>query len=429
MEVSPTFKSFITNLTIPNKEKISHRYKKITKRLNQEYWNDDSDEKHSLMIGSYGRKTAIKDVSDLDMAFILPYEVYKQYDGYEGNGQSALLQDVKNRIKKTYSDTDVKGDGQVVVIKFTDYVIEVLPVFENKNNSFTHPDSNDGGRWRITRPREEMTAIDSRNGRSNGNLKRLAKMVRAWKNKVGAPMGGLLIDTLCYNFFDSSAYDNTSYSKYDEMSRDFFDYLRSSDKDQKFWLAPGSNQQVHKSGNFVPKAKKAYNNCVAAIDAQDNNSANKKWKKVYGRYFPSATAKSESKSSIFRDTEEFIEDKVQVDIRYDLLIDCSVSQRGFQTWRLTELIRKNFPLKINKKLEFGIVHCNVPTPYTVKWKVRNVGSIAESKNMIRGQITSDGGRHKLTENTNFKGEHYVECYVIKHDICVARDRIDVPISS
>ena len=256
MEVSPTFRSFITNLTIPNKEKISYRYKKITKRLNQEYWNDDSSEKHSLMIGSYGRKTAIKDVSDLDMAFILPNEIYNKYDGYEGNGQSALLQDVKNRIKKTYSDTDVKGDGQVVVIKFTDYVIEVLPAFENKDNSFTHPDSNEGGCWRVTKPREEMTAIDSRNVRTNGNLKRLAKMVRAWKNKVGAPMGGLLIDTLCYNFFNSSTYDNTSYSKYDEMSRDFFDYLRSLDKEQKFWLAPGSNQQVYKAGNFAPKAKK-----------------------------------------------------------------------------------------------------------------------------------------------------------------------------
>jgi len=429
MEVSPTFKSFLSNLSIPNKEKISHRYKKITKTLNQEYWNDDSDEKHSLMIGSYGRKTAIKDVSDLDMAFIIPYEVYKQYDGYEGNGQSALLQDVKSRIKKTYSDTDVKGDGQVVVIKFADYVIEVLPVFENKDNSFTHPDSNDGGRWRVTRPREEVSAIDSRNKRTNGNLKKLAKMVRAWKNKVGAPLGGLLIDTLCYNFFDSSNYDNTSYSKYDAMSRDFFDYLRSLDKDQKFWRAPGSNQPVYKAGDFIPKAKKAYNNCLAAIDVQSNNSANKKWKKVYGKYFPSATAKIESRSQFFRDTEEFIESKVQVDIRYNLQIDCSVSQTGFRTWKLTELISRNLPLKINKKLEFNIILCNVPEPYMVKWKVRNVGYIAESKDMIRGQIIPDGGRHKLTEKTNFKGEHYVECYVVKNDICVARDRIDVPISS
>lgn len=30
---------------------------------------------------------------------------------------------------------------------------------------------------------------------------------------------------------------------------------------------------------------------------------------------------------------------------------------------------------------------------------------------------------------SFEGEHVVECYVLKHGIVVARDRIDVPISS
>ncbi|MGV4524107.1 nucleotide-binding domain-containing protein [Ornithobacterium rhinotracheale] len=32
------------------------------------------------------------------------------------------------------------------------------------------------------------------------------------------------------------------------------------------------------------------------------------------------------------------------------------------------------------------------------------------------------------ENTNFKGEHFVECYIIKDNTVVAIDSIDVPIS-
>jgi hypothetical protein len=32
------------------------------------------------------------------------------------------------------------------------------------------------------------------------------------------------------------------------------------------------------------------------------------------------------------------------------------------------------------------------------------------------------------ENSNFEGAHFVECYIIKDGFCVARDRIDVPIS-
>ena len=34
---------------------------------------------------------------------------------------------------------------------------------------------------------------------------------------------------------------------------------------------------------------------------------------------------------------------------------------------------------------------------------------------------------KLIENTNFAGEHWVECYIIKNGICVARDNVSVPI--
>lgn len=35
------------------------------------------------------------------------------------------------------------------------------------------------------------------------------------------------------------------------------------------------------------------------------------------------------------------------------------------------------------------------------------------------------GRH---ERTNFRGEHYVECYVVKDGVVVASDRIQVPIT-
>ncbi|MBR0340863.1 MAG: hypothetical protein IJH64_01160 [Oscillospiraceae bacterium] len=31
------------------------------------------------------------------------------------------------------------------------------------------------------------------------------------------------------------------------------------------------------------------------------------------------------------------------------------------------------------------------------------------------------------ERTDFYGPHYVECYIIKNGICVARAKVDVPI--
>jgi hypothetical protein len=66
----------------------------------------------------------------------------------------------------------------------------------------------------------------------------------------------------------------------------------------------------------------------------------------------------------------------------------------------------------------------------VKWKVLNRGDEAERRNTIRGEIISPNragnARH---ERTSFRGEHVVECYIIKDGIVVARDVIDVPIST
>lgn len=56
------------------------------------------------------------------------------------------------------------------------------------------------------------------------------------------------------------------------------------------------------------------------------------------------------------------------------------------------------------------------------------GDEARRRNMIRGQIVSDGGYCTKKETTDFRGDHMVECYVIKNEVVVARAQIEVPIS-
>ena len=432
MDVSTTFNKFLSNLSVKNASDISTKYRTITKILNRKYWGNNSETYNSLQVGSYGRGTAIHGISDLDMLFELPDSVYKRFDNHEGNGQSALLQEIRETIKKTYSTTDIKGDGQVVVVTFLGYVVEVLPAFYQSDDSYKYPDSSSGGSWKITNPRQERGEVNKVNGESSGNLKRLCKMVRAWKNAQGVPMGGLLIDTLCYNFLQKNTqYKSLGVGSYHYMVRDFFKYLSEQDKAQSYWLAPGSNQQVHRKGNFVAKAKKAYKKCLKAVSDIDKQSAYGTWKQVFGRPFPSAAQMGEKSFSenllSYKDTEEYICDKYPVDIKYGLGIECEVKQRGFQTRLLRQLQSLGLPLLINKQLEFYVALIDVPEPYDIKWKVRNVGKEAIRKDCIRGQIWNDTGKARRRESSTFEGGHFVECYVIKNNVCVARDRIDVSI--
>ncbi|MDG0811113.1 nucleotide-binding domain-containing protein [Cohnella rhizosphaerae] len=61
------------------------------------------------------------------------------------------------------------------------------------------------------------------------------------------------------------------------------------------------------------------------------------------------------------------------------------------------------------------------------WKVRNRGEEAIKRNKLRGEIVK--GTSRKVEETQFKGGHYVECYIVHNGVCVARDHIDVPIAN
>lgn len=97
--------------------------------------------------------------------------------------------------------------------------------------------------------------------------------------------------------------------------------------------------------------------------------------------------------------------------------------------RLLEMLETAVPLRADKRLTFRITDCTVPEPYEVKWKVLNRGTEAERRNMIRGAIVPSNRPKMRDERSDFRGEHVVECYIIKEGIVVARDRIDVPISN
>lgn len=292
MSVSDNFEQFCRNLRMDNETMttIQKRYRQITKRINLDYWSSTSEINHSLYVGSYGRDTEIF-TSDIDIIVELPKSTYDKFDTYLSNGQSALLKEVKGVLQKTYSTSFLKGDGQVIGINFVDGInFEIVPAFIKNDNSYTYPDTNNGGSWRTTDPRKEIAAINELNKNTNKNLKRLCRMIRAWKNKCDVPLSGVLIDTLAYKFLKEWEHKDRSYVFYDWLSRDFFEYLKDIDEDKLYWLAPGSNRYVWKKGNFQSKAKQAYNKSLEAIRSENTGfpyTAKQKWREIYGTKFPS----------------------------------------------------------------------------------------------------------------------------------------------
>lgn len=287
--IADKFEALLKNLRTQNDDKVKARRKAITKRLNQDFWGTESETDHSRYIGSYGRGTEIKGSSDVDSLFRLPYSFYSRYNSYLGNSQSALLQAIRDSTRKTYSSTDIGGDGQVVVVRFSDGIkFEILPAFRNDDGSYTHPDSNGGGSWKKTDPVSEVEAFNVSNTLYSKKVKHLARMTRAWKAKNNVPISGLLIDTLVYDFMSGWEYNDKSLMYYDWMTRDFFEYLKNQNSDQSYWSAPGSNQRVYRSGDFEYKAGQAHKAALKAIEYETQDlphTASEHWKEIYGSFF------------------------------------------------------------------------------------------------------------------------------------------------
>ena len=188
---------------------ISVRYHTITCAINVEFRNSTSTTANSLYVGSYGRGTAI-DTSDIDILVEIPQVEYQRYDYLKGNGQSRLLQAVRTALLTSYPRTDIRADGQVVKVTFSDGMkMEILPAFPQSSywgslEGYTYPDTNDGGRWLSTNPKAEQEAMKAKNASSNGLLFDTCKHLRYVRDNYFSSyhLSGIVIDSFVYQAMD-----------------------------------------------------------------------------------------------------------------------------------------------------------------------------------------------------------------------------------
>jgi predicted nucleotidyltransferase len=190
---------------------IAGRYKTITKIINKEFWNSDSDSAHSFYVGSYGRRTAIS-TSDIDILVEIPDSEADRFRRSQ-NIQSRFLQKVKDAIVKTYSRSDVRADGQVIKIHFSDDIkFEIVPAFKESDGTYTYPDTNMGGNWLSSNPKAEIAAMKEKNNMSNGLFNATCRHIRFIRDNEfrSYKLSGIVIDTFVYEAMGGWSYSDGS---------------------------------------------------------------------------------------------------------------------------------------------------------------------------------------------------------------------------
>ncbi|MDH7444033.1 SMODS domain-containing nucleotidyltransferase [Aquimarina sp. 2201CG14-23] len=256
MSISAHFNMFCDELKVSSKKKsiISLRYDSINKKLNNDFWNINTNY-GSIYVGCYGRETANDGINEIDMIFEMPSHLQNEYEECGGKCQARFLEDVRRSIATIYPKANIDKEGKVIKVRFSDGMsFNVLPAFIRDGGNYVYADLTNKGRWNITKPKPFLELMKIGDKITNHNLKKLCRMAKAWKQNCKVKIKDVLIDMLAYEFLTSTENRYQSYSHFDTMCMDFFKFLMNQESSKVSWNFAGCEQKIHNPDNFRYKA-------------------------------------------------------------------------------------------------------------------------------------------------------------------------------
>jgi len=277
------FTKFADNirLTENQQQDAKTKYEGVCEKLHSSYYETEYDGSTKFLFGSYKTKTNIRPFTsdqDVDVIFKIPEETFERFKDYKGNGPSALLQEIREYLKEKYTTTEkIKAWGKVVLVQFAEntHNVEVLPAYEESDNSFTIPNSSDGGSWEKFDPRKEIDSFQDSNTKTNGLTADLVRMLKSWvHNTTSLDYKSYQLQNDVIEFLSSNYKNGVEYSEYSNLMKDLFQHLKQN--------CDESIQSHVKTA--LDRAEKAN----SLEEERKFKGASEEWRKIFGTQFPIA---------------------------------------------------------------------------------------------------------------------------------------------
>ncbi|MDN5994308.1 nucleotide-binding domain-containing protein [Lactiplantibacillus plantarum] len=449
-DCSRNFNEFYhTKVILPEKSQNELRKKRKTniKRLKSGLSEYNSENNTGFRIseeriqGSMAMHTVVQnDENDYDIDVGIVFES----DNLDEIGPHAIKNILENALKRKMGQFAVEPlvKTSCVRMEYSNGYHVDFAIFKRSKiyleNEYTYEHA--GAKWSTRHIKALEEWFNTETSKTNDNLRkivRLSKMFcksrKTWKNMPS----GLIQTVLC-----DEAITN-DYSRTDELfyytMKKIVDRLNVNlevnapvDNERKLVIRDIDYTRVqnwkNRLENELTKLDVLFNpDCTfaEAVDAWGLFFNHSYWKEL--NMHETRKSLREDTQEVFNNTEEHIEDKYLVNEYYDVSINCKISGNGIRPMPIEKYLDSYFAKFIphNFSVTCKIDHADCPPFDKVLWKVLNVGEESVKRNDIRGQILDRG--EKITENTIFRGQHYIECYLIKNDICIAIGHVDIPI--
>jgi hypothetical protein len=288
IHVIPHFRRFLQELELKPEERADAETKadRVARCLWNKYYAGDFNPDCYVKVGSYGKRTAIRPPSDLDMLFLLPSAEYSRIERLLGNKQSQLLQQVKGALEWTFPRTDLRADGQVVVAPFQTYNVEIIPAFALNDGTYITAHTADNGSWRASNPVAEYQRIVYADSVSAGKATHLVKMTKAWMRECSVDIPSMCLETLACDFVVQWQHRLQTLYYYYWLIRDFFEFMLRYQNGRA--SVRGTAEFLLLGNAWVSKCQSAYDRAVKACEYERLDfarAASLEWQKIFGQQF------------------------------------------------------------------------------------------------------------------------------------------------
>ncbi len=227
--------------------------------------------------------------ADVDILIVLDPRYYHHYNGQNGN-QAGLLDLVKRTLLKTYTRTpDISRNGQAVIIRFEDFMVDVVPGFSRQGGGYIIANAISNS-WISTDPKKHIEIVSQSNQVHSGDLVPVIKMIKGWNRQKDKYFNSFHLEVLALNIFQ-----NVTISSFSSGVRFFFDKGRELVTKKNLDPA-GYGGDVGSYINTQDKIREAawefqgaYELAIKAetYETQGNyRGAIESCQKIYGDYFP-----------------------------------------------------------------------------------------------------------------------------------------------
>lgn len=245
-----------------------------------------------LVVGGFGKGTAIRDGGPADVLMVLPSRSHHlDTDGKEAarRGSANADADTVDSAAASFAAALGHGDGGGTAASGILPRMRVVPAYTRERGGYLVPDRQrllGGGPWRLMQPAAELRHLNAADAVSGGKARHLIQMAKAWRRTTAAPIAPFALELLVCQFLGVWIYRRRSVYFYDWLVRDFFFWL-TAQTDSELSI-PGSGETLNSGHGWRRHAERAYRLAALAADLERDNRGSESllcWSLVFGGEF------------------------------------------------------------------------------------------------------------------------------------------------